>query len=288
VTQACARRPPDSPPALAAAAPAVSFEHVSFAFDDHVVLDDVSFAVPHGSLTVLLGASGSGKSVTLKLMLGLLRPDRGSIIVDGCHIERMPEVELLRLRARIGMLFQESALFDSLTVSENVGYRLFEETDLPLAVVQARVDEVLNFIGLSGLGNRLPSALSGGQRRRVAIARAIAHKPGLLLLDDPTSGLDPLTASRLDDEILKLRDIERMTAVVATHQIRDAFYVAEHYAVPDGPEACIRPATSVQSALVTFIVLHLGRVYFTGSAEALRRADDPFLREFLYKTLPPW
>jgi phospholipid/cholesterol/gamma-HCH transport system ATP-binding protein len=272
----------------AVAAPAVSFDHVSFAFDDHVVLDDVSFAVPHGSLTVLLGASGSGKSVALKLMLGLLRPDSGSIVVDGCHIERMREDDLLRLRGRIGMLFQESALFDSLTVRENIGYRLVEETDTPPAVVDARVDEVLDFIGLAGLGDRLPSALSGGQRRRVAIGRAIAHKPGLLLLDDPTSGLDPLTASRLDDEILKLRDIERMTAVVATHQIRDAFYLAEHRAVRDAGRLCIRRATTAERRMVTFMVLHLGRIYFKGCADELREADDPFLREFLFKTLPPW
>ena len=266
----------------------MAFEHVYFAFDDHVVLDDVSFAVPHGSLTVLLGASGSGKSVTLKLMLGLLRPDSGSIVVDDDHIERMAEADLLRLRGRIGMLFQESALFDSLTVAENVGYRLFEETDMPRPAVHARVDEVLDFIGLAGLGDRLPSALSGGQRRRVAMARAIAHKPGLLLLDDPTSGLDPMIASRLDDEILKLRDLEHVTTVVATHQIRDAFYLAEHYALRDGPRLRIRPATAAQRGLATFMVLHEGRIYFHGGADDLRRSDDPFLREFLFKTLPPW
>jgi phospholipid/cholesterol/gamma-HCH transport system ATP-binding protein len=269
------------------APPAVSFEHVSFAFDDHVVLDDVSFAVPHGSLTVLLGASGSGKSVTLKLMLGLLKPDAGAIVVDGYRVDQSSETELLRLRGRIGMLFQESALFDSLTVSENVGYRLFEESDLPLSAAQARVDEVLDFIGLSGLGDRLPSALSGGQRRRVAMARAIAHEPGLLLLDDPTSGLDPLTAARLDDEIVKLRDIERVTAVVATHQIRDAFYLAEHQATAaaTGPQVRVAPSSS---RLATFIVLHRGHVYFTGCGEELRRSADPFLGEFLYNTLPPW
>ncbi len=238
----------NAPAAAVAPPPAVAFEHVCFAFDDHVVLDDVSFAVPHGSLTVLLGASGSGKSVTLKLMLGLLRPDSGSIVVDDHRIERMSEADLLRLRGRIGMLFQESALFDSLTVTENVGYRLFEETDMPRPAVHARVDEVLDFIGLAGLGDRLPSALSGGQRRRVAMARAIAHKPGLLLLDDPTSGLDPMTASRLDDEILKLRDIELVTAVVATHQIRDAFYLADHQAVRDDSRLSIRPAASAQRA----------------------------------------
>jgi phospholipid/cholesterol/gamma-HCH transport system ATP-binding protein len=260
---------------------------VSFAFDDHVVLDDVSFALSPGSLTVLFGASGSGKSVTLKLILGLLRPDAGSILVHGHRIELMTEVELMRLRGGIGMMFQESALFDSLTVAENVGYRLFEELGLPLPAVRARVDEVLNFIGLAGFGERLPGALSGGQRRRVAMARAIAHRPGLLLLDDPTSGLDPLLASRLDDEIVKLRDLEGVTSVVATHQIRDAFYLASHRARRDGPRVRIDPATGDDDP-ARFLVLHRGRIYFAGSADELRDADDPFLREFLFKTLPPW
>ena len=267
---------------------AVAFEHVSFAFDDHVVLDDVSFSLPTGSLTVLLGASGSGKSVTLKLILGLLRPDSGSIVINGHHIELMAETDLMRLRSGIGMLFQESALFDSLTVTENVGYRLFEETDMPLPAVYARVDEVLNFIGLAGLGERLPSALSGGQRRRVAMARAIAHRPGLLLLDDPTSGLDPLIASRLDDEIVKLRDLEGVTSVVATHQIRDAFYLASHRARRDERGVRIDPVTTGGDALATFLVLHRGRLYFEGCAEDLRRANDPFLRDFMFMTLPPW
>jgi phospholipid/cholesterol/gamma-HCH transport system ATP-binding protein len=281
---AAAHRTPVAPARL----PVVVFEHVHFAFDDDVVLDDVSFAVPHGGLTVLLGASGSGKSVTLKLILGLLRPDAGSIVVNGNHVDRMSETDLLRLRGGVGMLFQESALFDSLTVSENVGYRLLEQSVLPLPAVRARVDEVLEFIGLLGLGDRLPSELSGGQRRRVAMARAIAHQPGLLLLDDPTSGLDPLTASRLDDEILKLRDVQHVTAVVATHQIRDAYYLAEHEAVSDGQQTTIRPATPAQQRLTRFVVLHRAKVYFVGSAAELRQSGDPFLREFLFKTLPPW
>ena len=283
-----AARPATTLLAPAGQSPAVAFEHVSFAFDDHVVLDDVSFSLPTGSLTVLLGASGSGKSVTLKLILGLLRPDAGSIVVNGQRIELMSEADLMRLRAGIGMLFQESALFDSLTVTENIGYRLFEETDLPLPEVRARVSEVLDFMGLAGLGERLPSELSGGQRRRVAMARAIAYRPGLLLLDDPTSGLDPLIASRLDDEIVKLRDIERVTSVVATHQIRDAFYLASHRASRDERGLRIDPVTTGGDALATFLVLHRGRLYFEGCAEDLRRADDPFLREFLFMTLPPW
>ena len=159
-------------------------------------------------MRILLGASGAGKSVVLKLMLGLFRPDSGSILVNGQPIDRNSERELMPTRGDIGMLFQESALFDSLTVAENVGYRLYEETDLPLDDVRRRVAEVLGFIGLGDYIDQMPSALSGGQRRRVAIARAMAAKPRLLLFDDPTTGLDPITASTVDDEIVKLRDLE--------------------------------------------------------------------------------
>ncbi len=176
-------RPEDS------ASPAVVFDKVSFAFDDHVVLRDISFSVPKGSMTMLLGASGTGKSVLLKLILGLLRPDSGTILVNGQRIDRMSERDLLRMRGDIGMLFQETALFDSLTVAENVGYRLYEETaTCPSTRSAAASMEVLGFIGLTEYVDRMPSELSGGQRRRVAIARAMAAKPDLLLFDDPTVG----------------------------------------------------------------------------------------------------
>ena len=218
--------------------PAVVFDKVSFAFDDHVVLREISFSVPKGSMRILLGASGAGKSVVLKLILGLLRPDAGAILVDGQRVDRMSERDLLRIRGDIGMLFQESALFDSLTVAENVGYRLYEETDLPTDQVRARVAEVLGFIGLGEYIDRMPSELSGGQRRRVAIARAMAARPNLLLFDDPTTGLDPITATSVDDEIVKLRDLEHVTSILVTHQIRDAVYVATHEAVQGMEKAC--------------------------------------------------
>jgi phospholipid/cholesterol/gamma-HCH transport system ATP-binding protein len=210
---------------------AVVFDRVSFAFDEHVVLDRISFSVPTGSMRILLGASGSGKSVLLKLILGLLRPDAGTIQVNGRRIDDMSEADLLRMRSDIGMLFQEGALFDSLTVNENVGYRLYEESDLPMDEIRRRVSEVLGFIGLGEYIDRMPSELSGGQRRRVAIARAMAAKPGLLLFDDPTTGLDPITATTVNDQIVKLRDLEHTTSIVVTHQMRDAFYVATHHAV---------------------------------------------------------
>jgi phospholipid/cholesterol/gamma-HCH transport system ATP-binding protein len=265
---------------------AVVFDHVSFAFDDHVVLDDVSFRVPRGSMRILLGASGAGKSVLLKLILGLLRPDSGTIMVDGERIDTMPEQELMRLRRDIGMSFQETALFDSLTVAENVGYRLYEESDMPLADVRARVEEVLGFIGLAEHIDKMPSELSGGQRRRVAIARAIASKPSLLLFDDPTTGLDPITAASVNDEVVKLRDLEHVTSILVTHQIRDAHYVAVHHAVRSDGEVTIRPSEGVEHA--TFLVLHNGRIFYEGSMKDLLASQDPFLREFLFMTLPPW
>jgi phospholipid/cholesterol/gamma-HCH transport system ATP-binding protein len=269
-------------------APAVVFDKVSFAFDDHVVLRDVSFTLPKGSMYLLLGASGAGKSVLLKLILGLLHPDAGAILVNGENVAAMPETELMRIRADVGMLFQENALFDSLTVDENVGYRLYEESDMPIDQVRARVEEVLGFVGLRDYLDRMPSALSGGQRKRVAIARAIASRPNLLLFDDPTTGLDPITASSVNDEIVKLRDLEGVTSIVVTHQIRDAFYVATHKAVSENGSLKIEEVPKESPKHGTFLVLHEGRITFQGSATELLAAQDAYLREFLYMTLPPW
>ena len=176
------------------------------------------------------------------------------------------------MRADIGMLFQENALFDSLTVAENVGYRLYEETDMPPRQVRGRVEEVLGFIGLGEYIDRMPSELSGGQRRRVAIARAMAAKPSLLLFDDPTTGLDPIIATTVDDEIVKLRDLEHVTSIVVTHQIRDAFYVATHEAVREDGRVRIVPAETATLARAEFMVLHEGRIRFEGSATELLAA----------------
>jgi len=275
-------------PAVHAATPSVVFEDVSFAFDEDEVLHHVSFEVPKGSMRFLLGASGSGKSVLLKLILGLFRPDAGIITVNGQRINDMPERDLLRVRADIGMVFQENALFDSLTVDENVGYRLYEETDLPLDQVRERVLEVLGFVSLGEYVARMPSELSGGQRRRVALARAMTTKPGLLLFDDPTTGLDPLTATTVDDEIVKLRDLEQVTAIVATHQMRDAFYVATHRAVRTSEGVRIVPAEGADAPPAEFMVLHDRRIVFEGDAAELLASEDPYLKEFMYNTLPPW
>jgi phospholipid/cholesterol/gamma-HCH transport system ATP-binding protein len=266
----------------------VVFEDVSFAFDDHVVLRDLSFVVPTGSMRIMLGASGAGKSIVLKLILGLFRPDAGRIYVHGSRVDNMPERDLLRLRADVGMLFQESALFDSLTVGENVGYRLFEETEMPHDDVLRRVEEVLGFVGLREYADRLPSELSGGQRRRVAIARAMASNPSLLLLDDPTTGLDPIVATSIDDEIVKLRDLQRVTGIIVTHQIRDAFYIATHRATRKNGAVQIDAVPDDAPPPADFLVLHDGRIRFEGTSSELLAAQDDYLKDMLFMTLPPW
>ncbi len=266
---------------------AIEFNRVSIAFDDHVVLRDLSFTIAKGEMRILLGRSGSGKSVLLKLILGLLRPDAGSVTVNGRRVDNMPEHELLELRAGIGMVFQENALFDSLTVAENVGYPLVEE-GVAREQRRARVAEVLGFIGLSEFAERLPSELSGGQRRRVAIGRAMAPAPGILLFDDPITGLDPLIATTIDSEIIKVRDLEQVTSIVVTHQIRDAFYIATHEAERHAGGVRIVQADVGTAAKIQFMVLDEGRIHFQGTAVELLASPDPYLKQYLLLTLPPW
>lgn len=261
--------------------PAVVFEQVSLAFGDREVLREVSFSLPARRLKILLGASGSGKSVLLKLILGLLKLNSGVIRVNGKRIDDMTESQMMKVRADIGMVFQESALFDSLTVAGNVGYRLYEETDMPKDQVRSRIEEVLGFIGLEQFIDRMPSELSGGQRRRVAIARAFASKPSLLLLDEPTSGLDPITAETVDNEIIKLRDLEHVTAIMVTHQLRDAFYVATHEAVRENGRLTIVKADQRSADEAEFIMLKDGRVHFEGNVAELRASTDPYLKRFV-------
>jgi phospholipid/cholesterol/gamma-HCH transport system ATP-binding protein len=238
-------------------------------------------------MTILIGASGSGKSVVLKLILGLLRPDAGIIRVNGTRIDNVPEARLIKARDDIGMLFQESALFDSLTVAENVGYKLYEETDMPAEEVRDRVEEVLGFIGLAEYLDRLPSELSGGQKRRVAIARAMAAWPRLLLFDEPTSGLDPIIAKTVDAEILKLRDLEKVTSILVTHQLQDAFYVATHRAVTRNGAVAIELAPEGASENAEFLMLKDGGIYFQGKARELLASPDPFIVRFMSDWVPP-
>ena len=262
-------------------APVVVFDGVSLAFDDRVILKSVSFALLLGHTKIILGASGAGKSTILRLILGLLKPDAGVIWVNGERVDGMSERELMRVRADIGMVFQEGALFDSLTVRENVGFKLFEETKMPLDEVNRRVEEVLGFVGLLEHIDKMPSALSGGQRRRVAIARAMTAKPRLLLYDEPTTGLDPITSTSIDAEIIKLRDLERVSSIVVTHQLRDAFYVATHEAVADNGTVRIEQADRSKCEEAEFLMLRDGEIVFEGNASQLRAERDPYLLTFL-------
>jgi phospholipid/cholesterol/gamma-HCH transport system ATP-binding protein len=263
-------------------APVIVFDHVELAFDEKVVLKDISFTLIKGHTKIILGASGSGKSTILKIITGLLRADAGVVWVNGSRVDQLSELELMPVRSDLGMIFQEGALFDSLTVRENVGYKLFEESDMPLEQANRRVEEVLGWIGLIEYIDSMPSELSGGQRRRVAIARAMAFKPSILLYDEATTGLDPITATTVDEEIIKLRDLEHVSSILVTHQLRDAFYVATHMAVvgPDG-KVKIVPATPEKGREAEFIMIRDGLIIFEGGADALRRSTDPYIRTFL-------
>ncbi len=275
------QRSPALAEALGPGAPIVMFDKVSLAFDDHVILRDISFTLITGHTKIFLGASGAGKSTILKLIVGLLRPDDGVIWVNGERVDTMSEDELMKVRSDLGMVFQEGALFDSLTVAENVGYKLYEESDMPLEDVRRRVEEVLGFVGLLEHIDKMPSELSGGQRRRVAIARAMAYKPRVLLYDEPTTGLDPITANTIDDEIIKLRDLENVSSIVVTHQLRDAFRVATFEANREGNAIRIEPADEKKAEEAEFIMLKDGRIHFEGHAAELRNTKDPYLRAFL-------
>jgi phospholipid/cholesterol/gamma-HCH transport system ATP-binding protein len=273
--------PPTLEEALGPGAPVVVFDHVSLAFDERVVLANVSFTLITGHTKLVLGASGAGKSTILKIIIGLLRPDAGVVWVNGERVDELDEDRLMDVRAHVGMVFQEGALFDSLTVAENVGYKLYEETDTPLDQVRARVEEVLGFVGLKDYIDQMPSELSGGQRRRVAIARAMAAKPRLLLYDEPTTGLDPITATTVDDEIIKLRDLEGVSSILVTHQLRDAFYVATHQAVRENGAIRIVPADGDKAEQAEFMMLRDGYIVFEGTAEELRTSRDTYLQTFL-------
>ena len=261
--------------------PVVRFDNVSIAFDDRAILRSVSFEVWPGRMKIVLGASGAGKSTILKLMLGFLRPDAGEVWVHGQRVDTLSESGLMAVRADLGMVFQEGALFDSLTVRENVGYRLYEETDMPLSEVHARVEEVLGFVDLAEFVDRMPGELSGGQRRRVAIARALTSRPRLLLYDEPTTGLDPITALTVDEEIIKLRDLEHVSSIVVTHQLRDAFHIATTEAVRVAGGVDYVPASDAVRDRTEFLMLREGRVAFEGTADEFRTTTDEYLRTFL-------
>ena len=259
--------------------PVLVFDQVSIGFEGKRVLENISLTVSPGETRILLGPAGSGKSVLLKLADGLLRPDTGTVTVFGEDGGGMPEEQLFQLRGRIGMVFQEGALFDSLTVRDNVGFRLMEQR-VPEAEVTQRVTEVLRFVELEQTLNKFPSQLSGGMRRRVAIARALVSKPDLLLYDSPTGGLDPITSTTIIELVMKQRDVNRTSSLLVTHRLQDAFTLATHtfdqaqnHMVPI-PNGGLHPNTN-------FLVLHDGHIVFDGSTHDLVHSDDPFLKEYL-------
>jgi phospholipid/cholesterol/gamma-HCH transport system ATP-binding protein len=273
-------RSPEVEEALGPGSPIVIFDRVSLAFDEKVILREVSFTLLKGHTKIFLGASGAGKSTILKLIVGLLKPDSGVIWVNGERVDDKTEPQMMKIRDDLGMVFQEGALFDSLTVAENVGYKLLEG-GMAYEQARQRVQEVLTFIGLGDFIDRMPSELSGGQRRRVAIARAMAYKPRILLYDEATTGLDPITADTVDDEIIKLRDLEGVSSILVTHQLRDAFRVATYEAVRRDDAIHLEPADAEKSEEAEFIMLKDGRIHFEGHAAEIRASRDPYLRHFL-------
>lgn len=259
--------------------PVVVFDDVSIGFEGNQVLKHISFQVAPGETRILLGPAGVGKSVLLKLANGLIRPDAGDIYVFGENISKMQERDLFALRRKIGMVFQEGALFDSMNVRNNVSFRLLEE-HVADDEIDARVEEALRFVELEHTMEKFPSELSGGMRRRVAIARAIITKPEFLLYDSPTGGLDPITSTTIIELIVKQRDVYRTSSLLVTHRLQDAFVMATHRYAPSEnhiealPEKQTDPNT-------TFLVLHEGELVFDGSTHDLLHSDDPFLKEFL-------
>ena len=262
--------------------PAVVFENVSLAFDDKVILDGISFTLLPGRMKIIMGASGAGKSTILRLILGLLKADAGRIWVEGQRVDDMSETDLMKVRANLGMVFQEGALFDSITVGENVAYRLLEDNQLDEADIDERVHEMLGFVGLADFAHRMPSELSGGQRRRVAVARALVAQPRIMLYDEPTTGLDPITATTITDLIVKVRDLDGVSSILVTHQLRDAFNVARTFMMKRGDsfEASVVDDMSTLEG-TEFLMLREGHMVFEGATRELQRCDDPYIREFL-------
>jgi phospholipid/cholesterol/gamma-HCH transport system ATP-binding protein len=258
----------------------IAFENVSLAFEENRILENVSFHLDHGDTKILLGVAGTGKTTILKLALGLVKPDRGRILVLGHDVTAMDEQELFELRRRIGMVFQESALFDSLTVRENVGYRLIEEGASD-EEVDRRVREALRFVELEHTMDMFPSELSGGMRRRVAIARAIITHPEVLLYDSPTAGLDPITSTTIIELVVKQRDVYHTSALLVTHRLPDAFIMASHCF--DEKQNRMRPIGSGEQveARTSFLILRDSKVIFDGTAEELARSRDEYIREYI-------
>jgi phospholipid/cholesterol/gamma-HCH transport system ATP-binding protein len=260
---------------------AISFEDVSISFEGNLVLDGISFVLERGETKILFGVAGAGKSTILKLALGLVKPDRGSIHVLGHDVTKMREEELFELRRQIGMVFQESALFDSLKVRENVAYRLIEEKDIPPEDVESRVREALRFVELERTLDLMPSELSGGMRRRVAIARAIVTQPEILLYDSPTGGLDPITSTRIIELIVKQRDVYKTSALMVTHRLQDGFIMASHHFDQKSGHMVENAPGEKTDANTSFLILRDGKVIFDGAAPELAHNTDEYIKEYI-------
>jgi phospholipid/cholesterol/gamma-HCH transport system ATP-binding protein len=260
--------------------PVVEMRHVTLSFDGQPVLTDISFRVAPHETRILLGPAGVGKSVLLKLINGLLKPDRGEVLLFGDEISIMPEQALFALRARTGMVFQEGALFDSLTVRDNIGYQLIEEKKLTDEEIDAKVRESLKFVELEQTFSLFPASLSGGMRRRVAIARALINQPELLLYDSPTGGLDPVTSTNIVSLIVKQRDVHRTPSLLVTHRLQDAFTMCTHRFDAEKNEMVPLPKGETDPN-TTFMMLEEGKLIFDGTLHELLHTDNAFVKEFL-------
>ena len=260
----------------------VEFDRVALRFEDKVVLREISFSLERGETKVMLGVTGTGKSVVLKLTMGLLKPDSGRILVLGEDLTKFGEEELFAVRQKIGMVFQESALFDSLSVGENVGYVFERLREVTPEEAERRVRDALRFVELEQTMDLLPSELSGGMRRRVALARALVGQPPIMLYDSPTAGLDPITATRIMTLIVKQRDVSQVSSLLVTHRIQDAFLMALSYY--DSRQEKLLPASQngkLRDTRTRFLMLRDGGILFHGTLEELRAQNDPYVRRFL-------
>lgn len=262
--------------------PAIEFRDVYLAFDDVVVLEGVSFTVRKGETKIVLGGSGTGKSTIINLILGLLKPDSGQIFVDGEDVTGFDEPEMMRVRKKIGMVFQEGALFDSLSVYDNVAYRLHEER-IDEEEVEHEVVRMLQFVNLEDAIDKMPIELSGGMRRRVGIARALVGNPSIVLFDEPTAGLDPPTARTICELAIKLRDLEDVSSIFVTHEMNNLDYLSSEYAIVDENGRVIFEQEGERLCLINteVIMLREGKLIFSGKDEQLRAADDPYIHRFI-------
>lgn len=259
---------------------AIIFEDVHLSFEDIPVLNGISFELKRGETKTIFGVAGSGKSTMLKLCLGLIKPDAGHIYVLGHDVTAMPEEELFDLRSQVGIVFQESALFDSLTVRQNVAFRLTEEK-LPEKEIEVRVREALRFVELEHTLDMFPSSLSGGMRRRVGIARAIITHPEILLYDSPTGGLDPITSTTIIELIMKQRDVAKTSALLVSHRLQDGFMLASHFYDPVTNSMQPVNGRPMRDVHTSFLVLRDGKIIFDGTAQQLAKVDDPYIREYI-------